>query len=371
MASIPTNSDIFKLIEDLAPKTKAYDWDNVGLQIGNYQKQPKKIMITLDVIEAVVDEAIENNVDLIIAHHPLFFKSLKRIDTNTPEGRIISKLIRHDITVYAAHTNLDVVEQGVNDILADKLDITDRKPLIGLGSEKLYKYAVYVPQGHEHEIKEVLGRAGAGLQGNYSHCSFQLQGIGAFKPLTGAEPFIGKVDEVALVNEFKIEAIVPESRLNRVIKQVMTAHPYEEPAFDIVELKNEGEAWGLGRVGKVAQEVTLQEYVVKVKEKLNLTDVRVVGDLNKKIKKAAIVGGSGEKYIHNALRAGADVYITGDLSFHPAQAAWQSGLAVIDAGHYIEATMKDAICDYLQSKLGESNIDVLVSHVDTDPFKYL
>lgn len=371
MLSIPTNSDIFNLIEDLAPKRKAYDWDNVGLQIGTYQQQSKKVMITLDVMETVVDEAIENNVDLIIAHHPLLFKPLKKIDTNTPEGRIISKLIRHDITVYAAHTNLDVVKHGVNDMLADILELKEGEPLVALGNEKLYKYAVYVPNGHEQEIKEVLGNAGAGQQGDYSHCSFQTEGMGAFKPLDGAAPYIGEVGKIADVNEVKIEAIVPEPKLAHTVKQVIAAHPYEEPAFDIIELNNTGKGWGLGRIGKISVPVTLKEYVQEVKEKLNLTDVRVVGDLNKKIKKAAIVGGSGEKYIYDAKRAGADVYITGDLSFHPAQTAWQLGLAVIDAGHYIESAMKEAVRDYLQDKLKKTNVEVLVSHVETDPFQYL
>lgn len=371
MSSTPTNSDIFKLIEDVASRSKAYDWDSVGLQIGTYQRQAKKVMITLDVMETVVDEAIANNVDLIIAHHPLLFKPLKKIDINTPEGRIISKLIRHNITVYAAHTNLDVVKHGVNDMLADILEIKNGKPLVTLGNEKLYKYAIYVPRGHEHAIKEILGDAGAGQQGDYSHCSFQTGGKGAFKPLADAVPFIGEVGEIADVDEVKIEVIVPESKLAHVVKQVKAVHPYEEPAFDIIELENTGEDWGLGRIGAICTPVTLKEYVNEVKEKLKLTDVRVVGDLNKKVKKAAIVGGSGEKYIYDAKRAGADVYITGDLSFHPAQTAWQLGLAVIDAGHYIESAMKEAVRDYLQDKLKEADVDVLVSRVETDPFQYL
>lgn len=368
---IPANSEIFKEIEELAPKNKAYDWDNVGLQIGSYQKKSKKIMITLDVLETVADEAIAKEVDLIIAHHPLLFKPLKQIDFQTPEGRIISKLIRHDIHVYAAHTNLDVVEHGVNDMLADQLELKHTKPLVALGNEKLYKYAVYVPLSHKDKLKKALGDAGAGHIGDYSHCSFQVEGIGSFKPLEGADPYIGEVDEIAEVDEVKIEVIVPESKLETVISSAANAHPYEEPAFDIIPMKNQGEVYGLGRIGDVSETETLEQYVKSVKAKLGLSDVRAVGDLKQPIKKAAVVGGSGEKFIYDAKKQGADVLITGDMTFHTAQAAWQMGLAVIDAGHYIESVMKEGLRNYLQAKLKDREVEIIVSEAVTDPFQYL
>jgi len=367
---IPTNAEVFQVMEEWAPKHKAYDWDNVGLQIGSYNQQAKKIMITLDVLESVVDEAVENNVDLIIAHHPLLFKPLKRININTPEGRIISKLIRHDITVYAAHTNLDVVKYGVNDMLANKLELTETEPLVKLGQEKLYKYAVHVPLSHENEVREALGNAGAGHLGAYSHCAFQSRGKGTFKPLDEADPYIGEIGKLVTVEEVKIEAIVPESRLEKVKEHVISVHPYEEAAFDIIELNNKAESYGLGRIGKV-NAVKLERFVEQVKEKLNLSHVRVIGELNKNINKVAVLGGSGEKYISDAKRAGADVYITGDISFHPAQSAWQMGLAVIDAGHYIESVMKEAVQDYLKKEFMGQDTEVIVSKSGTDPFQYL
>src|SRR5699024_6933777 len=371
MANNPVNLDVFKQIESLAPQNKAYDWDNVGLQIGSYNQKANKVLVTLDVLESVVDEAIEKNINLIIAHHPLFFKPLKHINLETPEGRIISKLIRHDISVYAAHTNLDVVESGVNDILADRLELKARKPLISLGNEKLFKLAVHIPRSHQEQMKEVLGNAGAGQQGDYSHCSFQIEGEGAFCPMDGAAPYIGKVGKITKVEEVKIEALVGEAKLQEVVNQVKKEHPYEEPAFDIIELQQSGEGWGLGRIGEVDSKVSLEQYVSTVKEKLNVTDVRVIGDLNKSIKRVAIVGGSGEKYIHHAKRAGADVYITGDISFHPAQIALQSSIAVIDAGYYIETFMKEGMQRYLMEALANFDIEVIVSEMNTDPFQYL
>ncbi|MCM3738718.1 Nif3-like dinuclear metal center hexameric protein [Oceanobacillus luteolus] len=371
MVDVPTNSLIFRLIEELAPKEKAYSWDNVGLQIGSANQKATKVMITLDVVESVVDEAIEKDVNLIIAHHPLFFNPLKRINVDTPEGKIISKLIRHDITVYAAHTNLDVVASGVNDMLAKRLKLQNNKTLISLGKERMYKFAVYVPTSHIEAIKNVIGDVGGGEQGDYSHCSFEIKGIGSFKPIKGADPYIGKVGEITKVDEAKIEVLVTESKLNEVKKAVLKAHPYEEPAYDIIELANEGAEYGLGRIGDLSERIILDDYVKLMKQQLGLNHVRVAGNLEKEIKKVAIIGGSGEKYIHQAKRAGADVYITGDLGFHQAQTAIQIGLAVIDAGHYIEEIMKEEIKDYLQKKLASNNVEIIVSDTNTDPFQYI
>lgn len=362
---------IFEALEELAPIEKAYSWDNVGLQIGSANQKASKIMITLDVLESVVDEAIAKNVDVIIAHHPLLFKPLKQINFDTPEGRVITKLIRHNITVYASHTNLDVVKGGVNDMLAEQLEIRKGKPLVQIGTEKLYKYAVHVPVSHRETIKQVIGDAGGGEQGDYTHCSFEIEGTGSFKPGAQADPFIGEIGEIAKVEEVKVEALVPEHSLKRVIAAVLEEHPYEEPAYDIIELTNPGASFGLGRIGEVKNQTNLQQYAEEVKEKLGLSHVRVVGDLQKNVKKAAVIGGSGEKYIHAAKRAGADVYITGDVGFHQAQIAMEMGLAMIDAGHYIETVMKDSVKDYLKQKLTEFDVEIITSERNTDPFQYL
>lgn len=371
MSNQLTNGEVFKIMEELAPKHRAYHWDNVGLQVGSFSKKVKKIMVTLDVLENVVDEAIEHKVDCIIAHHPLLFKPLKQINLETPEGQTIAKLIRHDITVYAAHTNLDIVNDGVNDMLAEQLSLTDIKPLVIEGSGKLFKYAVHVPLTHATHVKKVIGDAGGGMQGDYTHCSFEIAGTGAFKPSEGANPYIGEVGEITTVDEVKIEALVSEEKLKDVVEAVMKAHPYEEPAFDIIELTNKGENYGLGRIGKIKQPLTLKQFVEYVKERLDLSHVRVVGNLENKVKKVAVLGGSGEKYIHDAKRRGADVFITGDLGFHQAQAAMELGLLVIDAGHYIESIMKQKVCDYLQDKLKGYDVEVIVSKTNTDPFQYL
>ncbi|MHA6250958.1 Nif3-like dinuclear metal center hexameric protein [Oceanobacillus sp. CAU 1775] len=371
MNNIPTNSVVFKAIENLAPKSKAYSWDNVGLQVGSKHQKANKIMITLDVLESVVDEAIDKKVNLIIAHHPLLFQPIKQINTDTPEGRILKKLIQHDITVYAAHTNLDVVSSGVNDMLADKLELKQTKPLVKLGEEKLYKYAVFVPEDHEEKIKDVLGLAGAGNLGDYTHCSFTVDGEASFTPQADADPFIGDVGQATRVKEVKIEVIVTEQKLQQVVNAAIEAHPYEEPAYDIIELSNSGKSWGLGRIGEISTSTTLKDYIPQLKQRLNIDNVRVIGDLTREVKKIAIIGGSGEKYFQDALNSGADLYITGDVSFHPAQNAKASGLAVIDAGHYIEEIMKESLQRILKEELASFDAEIIISDEVTDPFQYL
>lgn len=365
-----TNQQIFKSIEKWAPKHLAYEWDPIGLQVGSKTATTKKVMITLDVIEDVVDEAIEQNVDLIIAHHPLLFNPLKIIDVDSIKGRIVQKLIKHQITVYAAHTNLDIAEGGVNDILCEALNIQNPEILKETTSETLYKVCVYVPISHQLQVQTALGEAGAGFIGAYSHCQFQTEGKGSFKPLAGTDPFIGTVDELTHVDEVKIETIAPHSLLNKIVQKMCQAHPYEEPAYDIFELRNKGKRYGLGRIGTIPESMNVLQFCEHIKEKLNLSHVRVSGNLQQQVKKVAVLGGSGEKYFEVAKRKGADVYITGDMTFHPAQDAWQMGMNVVDAGHYIEKVMKQSTKEWLQDEFNDS-IEVIVSEVNTDPFQLI
>ncbi|MGM8364602.1 Nif3-like dinuclear metal center hexameric protein [Virgibacillus sp. W0181] len=365
-----TNDVIFQTMEKETPLNLAFDWDNVGLQVGSYKQTPKRVMVTLDVTEAVVDEAIDKEIDLIIAHHPLLFQSIKQININSVKGRVIQKLISQNISVYAAHTNLDIAENGVNDILCNLLgiDITDN--LVDLEHEKLFKLVVYIPKSHAEKVRNNMSLAGAGHIGNYSHCTFQTEGQGTFKPQQGTNPYIGTKDELEFVNEIKIETIVKSSDLTKVIDSMITAHPYEEPAYDIFPLQNKGKALGLGRIGNLANSVPLGVFAEQVKKAFQQSHVRLIGKQDKKVKKVAVLGGSGEKFIQQAKQKDADVYVTGDMSFHQAQDALEMGLAVIDAGHYIESAMKEALQQFLKKKFGQS-LDIYISETNTDPFKYV
>ena len=370
---ILNNSDVFRMMENWAPKSLAYEWDNVGLQIGSYNSPVKKILTTLDLTESVVDEAIDNGVNLIIAHHPILFKPLKQVSIETVQGKIIRKLLNNEITVYAAHTNLDIADGGVNDMLCDLIGVESREILIESTIEKLFKIAVYVPESHVESVRESLNLGGAGHIGNYSHCTFQAKGQGTFKPLQGTNPFIGSENELEFVNEVKLETIVQQYRLQNVIKHMIEAHPYEEVAYDIYPLENEGKQFGIGRIGTLEKPMNLKSLCEHVKNVLDVPALRVTGNLDKKIKKIAILGGSGEKYIRIAKQNGADAYITGDMTFHIAQEAEQIGLSVIDPGHYIEKVMKKGIKTYLeqQLRLEQKEIEILISHSNTEPFKFM
>lgn len=371
MSRVVKNRDVFQAIEKWAPKNLAYDWDPIGLQVGTYDARVEKVMVTLDVMESVVDEAIQKNVDLIIAHHPMIFTPLRNINFDTPLGRTLLKLIKHDITVYAAHTNLDIAEGGVNDLLCDKLELSNQEYLIHKHTEQLYKVVVFVPLEYADAVRESMGNAGAGHIGNYSHCTFQAEGIGTFKPLGGTNPFIGKQNEMEYVSEYRLETIVPEVILKDVLQAMIAAHPYEEVAYDVIPLANEGKQFGLGRIATIESPMSFIQFAQQLTQKLQVDHLRFVGDEEKQIRKVAIIGGSGEKYIHDAKRKGADVLITGDVTFHVAQEAEQIGLTIIDAGHYIEKIMKEGLKNKLEQTFTSDGITFVVSETNTNPFKFL
>ncbi|QFT89878.1 Putative GTP cyclohydrolase 1 type 2 [Bacillus sp. THAF10] len=365
--------EIIQWFEQFSPKKYAVEGDKIGLQIGSLNKPVKKVMVTLDVLENVVDEAMNNQVDLIIAHHPPIFRALPHITDQTPAGKIVTKCIKHDIAVYVAHTNLDVAPGGVNDLLADALGLKETEVLVPTQKEELRKISVFVPLTHADNVRDALGNAGAGHIGNYSHCSFNIEGEGRFMPLHGTNPFIGEKGHLEKVREVKVETIYPVSMEKKVLSAMMKSHPYEEVAYDIYKLENEGDSLGLGRVGRLAEPMSLAEFAQHTKKALDVQNVRVVGDQKALIKKVAVLGGDGNKYIHSAKFAGADVYVTGDLYFHTAHDALAIGLNVIDPGHYAEKIMKKGVSDELQQAASENKweLQVLVSESNTDPFTFM
>ena len=263
--------EIIQLFEQFSPKSLAVEGDKIGLQIGTLNKTVANVMVTLDVLEETVDEAIAKNVDLIIAHHPPVFRPLKHVITDQPGGRLIEKCIKHDIAVYAAHTNLDVADGGVNDMLAEALELKNTKVLVPTYEEPLKKLAVYVPKDYEEQVRTALGDAGAGHIGAYSHCAFSAEGVGSFKPLSEADPFIGKRGELERVEEVRIETVYPAGIEKSVIKAMSEAHPYEEVAFDIYPVEQNPLQKGLGRIGELNEEMTLEAFARYVKEKLEKT----------------------------------------------------------------------------------------------------
>ncbi|MDQ0218281.1 Nif3-like dinuclear metal center hexameric protein [Peribacillus cavernae] len=366
-------AEIISLLESFSPKSYAMDGDPVGLQIGRLNKSVSKVMIALDVLEEVVDEAIEKGVQLIIAHHPLIYRPLKKIATDVPGGRIIEKLIKHDIAVYAAHTNLDVARNGVNDFLAEALELQDTEVLIPTYQPTYKKLVVYVPGDSEQLVRQALGNAGAGHIGNYSHCSFSSEGVGRFLPGENSNPAIGTQGRLESVEEVRIETIFPEEIEKKLLAAMIKAHPYEEPAYDIYRLENKPEPLGLGRIGTLKQEMTLDQFAGHVKDALDVKAVRAVGNLNSRIKKVAVLGGDGNKYFTEAKFKGADVYVTGDMYYHTAHDAMMMGLNIVDPGHNVEKVMKKGVADVLAVLCRDRKFEVefIISEINTDPFTFI
>lgn len=364
---------VISLFEQWAPKSLAVEGDSVGLQIGTLNKPVSKVLVTLDVNPKVVQEAIELNCQLIIAHHPPIYRKMINMRTDLPQGKMIEQLIKHDIAVYAAHTNLDIATGGVNDLLAEALQLENVEILEQTTADKLMKLAVFTPKESTEQVRTALASAGAGQIGDYTDCSFISQGQGRFKPSESADPYIGIANELTVVEEEKIEVVFPTSFKNRVLKALLITHPYEEPAYDLFLLDTEVNEKGLGRVGTLPNSVSLAAYAQTVKNQLQVPFVRVVGALDKAVQKVAVLGGDGNKYIQTAKRAGADVFITGDMYFHVAQDAEAIGLAVIDPGHHIEQIMKTGVSDYMNTACHEKNIacTFIPSKNSTEPFQLL
>ena len=367
-------ASIIQIIEKIAPKKLAYDWDNVGLLIGDSRAEISKIMVSLDVTDLVVEEAIEKGVDMIVSHHPLIFQPIKNILWDNPKGAILKKLIQKEINVYAAHTNLDLCKTGVNQVLFESLGLEKGELLKVEISEKLFKFVVFVPISHLEQVKLAMGNVGAGWIGNYSHCSFGTLGTGSFKPLEGSNPYIGKAGEIEEVEEVRLETIVSEKILNKLLKAVVSSHPYEEAAYDIYPLANSGEEYGLGLAGTYANPLFKDEFLQMLKERLQAPILKVAGLLPDKIEKVGVCGGSGGSIIGKAAFKGVQVLVTGDVSYHQAQEAESLGICVIDAGHGItEKLIVPIFASNLNMELQNQkvNVEIIESKVNSEPWAFI
>ncbi|WP_265457176.1 Nif3-like dinuclear metal center hexameric protein [Enterococcus sp. HY326] len=365
---------VIQRFEEFCPQWLSMEDDISGLQVGSLDKEIKNVMVTLDIRPQVVAEAIEKKVDLIITKHAPLFRPVQMITDQDVQTKMAMDLIRHDIAVYVAHTNMDIVDGGLNDWFMEALAV----PVTGYLSEThrfpMMKLAVFVPTEEAKALREVLGKAGAGVQGNYQHTSFSTTGTGRFIPVKGAQPAIGKIDEATTVQETKIEVIFPEPLKEKIVKAMVAAHPYEEVAYDLYELKNAPQTFGIGRIGELPTAISIDDFIERSKKAFGLAEIKVVFPTKTKqlIKKIAICGGSGGNFYKDALRLGADVYITGDVYYHTAHDMQSAGLTVLDPGHYIETLCKEKIVALLKSWQIENNweLEAFPSAVSTNPFTY-
>ena len=361
-------ADIIARIETWLPEKYAVKDDQIGLQLGSSQKKVERILVTLDVTREVVEEAKANQIDMIFCHHTPFYTREDLLRTDTELGKMVQVLLQQDIVLYTAHTNLDAAFGGVNDVLADMLGLQNVTSLITGWQERYIKFTVTVPAEYEEKVRSAITRAGAGYIGNYSDCTFHIPGTGYFMPKQGTEPFLGVVEELSRVSEVKIETIANVEKIDKIVKAMMEAHPYEEPAYDIIPLYNDGKKTGIGRVGYIQEPVTLNQFLATVSGVLGVPALPYVGNPEKHVYKIAVCGGSGMSFFRDALQKGADVYVTGDVKYHDAQDAKVLGLAVIDAGHYAtEKPVVEKVANFLLMNFKEQ-LSVYTSKVNTNPF---
>ncbi|MEN6456955.1 MAG: Nif3-like dinuclear metal center hexameric protein [Prolixibacteraceae bacterium] len=360
--------DITSYIESLAPLAYQESYDNAGLLIGNQEDEIESALLTLDVTEKVVDEAISGGFGIIIAHHPLIFNSIKKLNRQTETGRCVIKAIQNDIAVYAAHTNLDGVIGGVNSKICEKLGLINCDILSPVKGQ-LRKLVTFIPRGHAGAVQEAVFKAGAGNIGNYDSCGYTLEGTGSFRGNESSQPFVGEKGHVHFEQEIRFETVFPAILENQVIQALLEVHPYEEVAYDIYSLENEFAHTGAGMTGEVHRPVEEKEFLEQVKTIFDAKVIKHSPLLNRKIKKVAVCGGAGSFLVRQAVNAHADIFLTGDLKYHEYFEA-EGKIILADIGHFeSEQFTKELFYELLTKKF--SKFAVRLSEVNTNPVNYL
>ena len=359
--------EIIQELEKLAPSAYAEDFDNVGLLTGSPTSQVSGILVTLDTLESVVDEAVENNCNLIVTFHPIIFSGLKKLTGSSYVERAILKAIKNDIAIYAIHTALDNSFEGVNHMMCEQLGLTDRKILIPQPGT-IKKLVTFVPKKDAAEVREALFSAGAGSIGNYDHCSFNVIGSGSFRGNAASNPVIGRRGETHYEEEIQVGVSFPKHSEKNILNALFDSHPYEEVAYELTSLENSNQHIGIGMTGLLPEEMEETAFLEQVKKTFGCGCIRHSALRGKPIKKVAVLGGSGSFAINNAIAAGADIFITADLKYHDFFKAEQR-LVLADVGHYeSEQFTKTLLTTYLKKKF--ANFAVVLSNTETNPIKY-
>lgn len=353
-------------LEEKAPLAWQESYDNCGLLIGDDQQSVSNILVCLDVTEEIISEAILKKCNLIVAHHPLLFSGIKKITGTNYIERIVVKAIQNNIAIYAIHTNLDNISDGVNAKIVEKLELSNTR-ILAPKPGTLYKLSTYCPSASAEQIGEVLFANGAGHIGNYDKCSFQTIGIGSYRALEGANPTIGTINSQHHESETKIEVVFPKYRKNQILAALKEAHPYEEVAFEIFELKNDLLDVGAGAIGELKNALSTESFLAYLKDKMQLDCIRHTS-YAKSIKTVAVCGGSGSFLLADAIKNKADVFITGDFKYHEFFNA-ENKLMIADIGHYeSEKFTIELISKWLSEKF--ANFAVIFTETNTNPVKY-
>ena len=362
-----TIADITAHLESWAPLAYQESYDNAGLLVGEADRPVAGVLVTLDVTEAVIDEAVRRDCNLVVAHHPLIFKGLRQVNQRSYVGRAVVAAVRHNVAVYAAHTNLDNVAGGVSFRIAGRLGLENVR-ILAPKRQTLQKLVVFVPQAHTQELLDALHQAGAGRIGNYEGCSFRAAGTGAFTPNGAANPHIGESGRAEEVTEDRVEVMFPVPLTRRVLAAMREAHPYEEVAYYLTALENESQEVGAGAVGTLPQPMAEHAFLAFLKEKMPTKCIKHTALRHKPVQKVAVCGGAGVFLLPDVIRAGADVFVTSDVKYHEFFDA-DGKLVLADIGHYeSEVFTKDLIFEHLSNKF--ANIAVNLSETGTNPVFY-
>lgn len=359
--------DVINILEDYAPLDYAEDFDNVGLLVGSKENKLTGILVTLDTLETVVDEAIENKCNLIVSFHPIIFSGLKKITGKTYVERTILKAIKNDVAIYAIHTALDNAKLGVNNMICESLGLVNRRILIPK-SQTIKKLTTYVPKEEAEFVRSELFKVGAGYIGNYSNCSFNVEGTGTFKGNSESNPTKGEKGETHFEDEVQVSMIFNKDLESIILKTLFKKHSYEEVAYEITTLENKNKNIGMGMIGELPEAVDLKSFLSNVKRTFNCEFMRHSELVKDSVEKIAVLGGSGSFAIHDAIRSGADVFLTSDLKYHDFFKA-EKKLVLADIGHYeSEQFTKNLIVSILTKKI--TNFAIILSKTNTNPIKY-
>jgi len=364
--------DIEASVEDWAPRDIAWEGDNIGLQVGSPRAIVHGILVCVDVTEATIAEARRRRANLIISHHPLLFRPAASINTASATGRCLAALLKYDIALLSAHTNLDFTRGGTSHALGQRLGLTAmeflRRPF-----QRDMKLTTFVPEAYVDRVVSALATAGAGRIGEYEKCSFRVAGTGTFRGAAGSHPMIGTAGRFQRVSEVRLEMIVPRTRAESAIEALKAAHPYEEVAFDLYPLANPSTDAGMGVIGNLPERRTLGSFLQAIKRALNADRLRFTGNRRTPVARVAVCGGSGSELLGEAIAAGADAFVTADVKYHTFHEA-AGRIALIDAGHYeTELPVVAALVRYLRSELRRHNLrlPVRATAVSTNPVIYV
>lgn len=359
--------EITNYLESLAPLSSQESYDNSGLIVGDKNQEVTHALISLDCTEAIVDEAISKGCNLIISHHPIVFKGLKKLNVKNYVERVVIKAIKHDIAIYAIHTNLDNFMGGVNAKMGEVMGVKNPQ-ILAPAANQLSKLTVYCPKNAVNQVLEALFTAGAGQIGNYSECSFSSSGTGSFKANEAANPHVGEIDQRHLEQEDKIEVLVTNHQIQSVTRAMLAAHPYEEVAYDIYPISNKNKYEGSGMIGDLEQPIDETDFLKLIKEKFKCGIIRHTPLRNQKIKTVAWCGGAGSFLLPIAKAKGADIYITGDFKYHEFFDA-ENKLVIADIGHFeSEQYTIDLIDELLRKKF--ATFAPYLTEINTNPVNY-